>query len=76
MTAHEEQDERVVLLRPTFDIYRRGELARLQGCGGFPAPAGNVAARVIRHAPRGHLNQPAARIVGNSFLRPLNSRRE
>ena len=65
MTAHKEQDERVVLLRLTFklvDLHRRG---------GFPAAAGQLAAQVIGHAPGGDLNQPGARIVGKAFPRPL-----
>ena len=31
---------------------------------------------MIGHAPRGDLDQPAARIVGHAFSRPLHGRRE
>ena len=31
---------------------------------------------MVRHATRGNLNQPAARIVRNSFPRPLGERRD
>ncbi len=35
------------------------------------APARELGADVIGHAPRGDLDQPAARIVGHALLRPL-----
>ena len=79
MTAHEEQDERIILLSSLPAILRhvRGgcHLVPLQGRFGLPPPAGHLAAHMIRHAPRGHLNQPGARIVGESFPRPLDGRR-
>jgi hypothetical protein len=31
---------------------------------------------VIRHAPRGNLNQPGARIIGDAFPWPLNGGRQ
>ena len=72
MTAHEQQDERVVLLRVVLDgrdqlvdLLRRIVLA--------PAP-GALAADVIGHPPRRDLNQPAARIVGHPVARPLRRR--
>ena len=38
--------------------------------------AGELGADVIGHAPRGDLDQPAARVVGHAFARPLHRRRE
>ena len=36
-------------------------------------PPGCLAAQVIRHAAGGHVNQPAARVVGHAFRRPLHA---
>ncbi len=76
MAAHEEQDERVVLLRFILDAIERRYVRRLFRCHrGLPAPASQLATQTIGHAPRGDLNQPAARILGNAFARPLHGRR-
>src|SRR5260370_14150148 len=69
MTAHEEQDERVV-------FFGGRQLLDLHNGGGFAAAASALAADVIGHAPASDLNQPGARIVGHAFARPLNGRRE
>jgi hypothetical protein len=79
MTAHEEQDERVVLILPIpaidcgrllpFECY-------LQGREGFAPSPGQRAAEMIGHAPGGDLDQPAARIVGHALFGPLHGRRE
>ena len=76
MTAHEQQDERVVLIgvSPDLQIDRRCNWFELRGRGGFPAAARRLAAQVIGHAPRGHLNQPGAWIFRTTFPRPLNGR--
>ena len=76
MTAHEKQDEGVVLIGFILNAGRRRQLAGLHGRCSFPATAGQLAAKVVGHAPGGDLNQPAARIAGNAFPRPLNSRGE
>ena len=76
MAAHEEQSERVVLIRFILKIRCRRQIAGLYGCLGFPSPPRLLTAQIIRHAPRGNLNQPAARIVRNAFPRPLNSCRD
>ena len=76
MAAHEEQDERVVLIGFARSGGRGRHLPGLHGSGGFAAAAGHFAAQVVGHAPAGHLNQPGAGIVGNAFARPLNGRRE
>src|SRR5260221_14660481 len=76
MTAHEEQDERVVLIRFILDAGRGRHVVELRGRRSFPAPAGELAAQVVGHAPGSDLNQPGARILGSAFPRPLNRRRE
>ena len=68
MTAHEQERQRVVLLR----FCKRRNLLTLRGSLCFAAPASQFAAQEIGHAPRCHLNQPAAGIVGKPFLRPLH----
>ncbi len=35
-------------------------------------PPGSLAAQVVHHSPRCHLDQPPPRIVGNAFSRPLH----
>jgi len=75
MTAHEQQDERVVLIHFILRVGRRRRPVELERRGGFSAPAGEFAADVIGHAPGSHLNQPGARIAGAPLPRPLNSRR-
>ena len=85
MTAHEEQDERVVLVHPALDAScaeARSEVVKrrlgrdLQDDRRLAAAPGQLGAQVIRHASRGDLDQPAARVVGNALLRPLHGRRE
>ena len=78
MTAHEQQDERVVLIgfTPNLQIGRGRHRFDLHGRGGFPAAARHLAAQVIGHAPRGHLNQPGAWILGTAVPRPLDGRRD
>ena len=71
MTAHEEQDERVVVLF-AFGIEGRDEEEwRFSGGGGFAIEARTLAAHAIGHAARGNVDEPGARIVGEAFLRPL-----
>jgi len=70
MTAHEEQDERVVLMGFVLNDGRR-RLGFGLHCGcGFPA-AGQIAAQVVGHPAVGDVNQPGARSVGNTFAGPL-----
>jgi len=76
MTAHKEQDERIILIRFNLDIRRRRQTFEFRGRSGFAATAGQLAAQVIGHTPGGHLNQPGPGIVWNAFARPLNRRRE
>jgi len=71
MTAHEEQDERVVLIGFVLnDGHRRGGARLHCGCG-FPAASGQIGAQVVGHTAGGDVNQPGARIVGNTFAGPL-----
>ena len=74
MATHEEQHKGVVLLRFIFNVGRGHRLAGLHCHGAFAEPSSRRAAQVIGHTPRGDLNQPAARIVGNALLRPLYGR--
>jgi len=62
VTAHEEDDERVVLVR---DL--RGRLLR----GGLALPACVLAAVVVDQPPLGRLDQPAARLLRNAVPRPV-----
>ena len=46
---------------------------RLHDDDGLTAAPGQIGAQVIRHAPGGDLDQPAARILGNTLFGPLQS---
>src|SRR5687768_2738299 len=73
MAAHEKQDERVIAfhgpviaeLRPWINRRLGGELLTIASC--------RFAAKEIGHAAGRHMNEPAARIVGNPFFRPLHA---
>ena len=88
MTAHEEQDQRVVLIHLIGPRRRRslseiGERRcvrrwrdlqigrRLRDDQRLATAAREIGADVVGHAPRGDVNQPAARVVGHAFVRPL-----
>ena len=73
MAAHEEQHERVVLLRIHPDS---GGRARAPAAAVSRCRRDDFAAQVVGHAPRGDLDQPPARIFGNAFARPLQRRRQ
>ena len=80
VAAHEEQDQRVVLLQPLpaearLDVGER-RWGRLHDDDRFAAAARELGADVIGHPPRRHLDQPAARVVGKPLFRPLQARRE
>ena len=72
MTAHEEQNQRVVLLSIAFHFGHGGQIIKFGRHGSFPAAAGQFASNVIGHAPACHLAKPAARIVRNAFFGPLH----
>ena len=86
MTAHEEQDERVVLVHPALDasladarsevVDRRRFGRDLRDDDGLAAAPRQLGAHVIGHAPRRDVDQPAARVVGHALLGPLQGRRE
>jgi hypothetical protein len=79
MAAHEEQDERVVLVRGFPALLRQadGEVASpLPGRGSLPAAARELAAHVVGHAAGGNANEPRPRIVGQALLGPLHGRRD
>ena len=42
----------------------------------FPATPGQIGAQVVRHAPRGDLDEPAPRVVWHALVGPLHRRRE
>ena len=75
MAAHKEEDERIILIRLILKVGRGHLVIELHGRGSFPAPASQFTALVIGHAPGSDVNQPGARILGQAFPRPLNSRR-
>ena len=79
VTAHEQQDEGVVLLAVAVASgfrMRGGRDRRLHDDHGLAPPPGELGAQVIGHAPRGDLDQPAARIVGHPLGGPLDGRGE
>ena len=70
MTAHEEQDERVVVR--VVEIERRDdEEGLLGGNSGFTIEACAIAAQRVGHATCGDANEPGARTVRSAFVRPL-----
>jgi len=74
MAAHEEQDQRVVFLRPSFDGRRLSCVGRPQGHLAFATAAGRFAANVVGHPPTGDLRQPCAWIVRRALAWPLHRR--
>jgi hypothetical protein len=75
MAAHEEQQQRVVVLAGLGVLGRRRELrvGRLlpQHLGLAPAPR-DLAAQLVGHAPRGDLDKPRPRVVGHALVGPLH----
>jgi len=76
MAAHEEEDQGVVPFHSVDVVGRQNDLlvdrCRDDGCR-FPSSPRGLAAHEIRHAPGGNLDQPAARVVGHAFARPLHT---
>ena len=75
MTAHEQQDQRVVLIRLIQTTHRRrlllvGPHLRSEGC--FTLSQRQLAAHVIGHAAGGDLDQPSARVIWQAVLGPLH----
>ena len=71
MTAHEEQDESVILC-VAVEIERWNDEERsLRGGGGFAIETGALATHTIGHAAGGNVDEPGARIVRRAFVRPL-----
>ncbi len=79
MTAHEEDDERVVLLHPQLRVTRRHERLVDRPFTGHdvlaPAPR-ELAAQVVVQTSDGYLIQPAARVVGEARYGPLRRGRD
>ena len=74
MTAHEQQHERVVFLRPDVRIGRRHDLVivrLLQHDDGLAPAAGGFGADVIGHPAGCNMDQPATRVLGHALVRPL-----
>ncbi len=88
MTAHEQQDERVVTIgvgrapgaakaRSEIErhvVWRRGDLLlhdRLHDHVGLATSSRRLRSDVIGHASRSDVDEPAARVVRKTFLRPL-----
>src|SRR5690349_18727421 len=76
MTAHEEQDERVVFFAPAIDLDCRRQLVHFHRRSGLTAPARELATHAIDHAPGSDLSQPRTGIVGDALPRPLSGRRD
>ena len=74
MTAHEQQDQGVVLVGPVLD--GRDQCIDLLRRFGLASAPRRLAPDVIGHAPRGDLNQPAARILRRAVARPLRRSRD
>ena len=68
MTAHEEQNQRVILFRLAS---RNGVAEDRSEVVEFPSATRGLAPQLIRHPPGGDLDQPSAWIVGKTFTRPL-----
>jgi hypothetical protein len=75
VATHEEEDEGVIVLG---ELVVRGRCERLGVAEGglFSPPARGLAARSIGEAPRGDVDQPGARVVGEALARPLHGRGE
>ena len=79
MTTHEQQNQRVVLIRAVEAVSGWNHLLldrRLHHHHRLALSSGDVGAEVVGHAPRGDVDQPAARIVGDTLIGPLHRRRE
>src|SRR5215469_15274327 len=74
MTAHKQQDQRVVWIYVSLNIDRRRGFQFIYH-GGFPLAAGKFTPNLVGHSPTGDLNQPAAWIIWDAPLRPLREGR-
>src|SRR5580704_827057 len=72
MAAHEQQNQSVVGIHVGLDLEEGCHVFSFRGHCRFSLAAGNFAARLVRHAPACHLDQPASGIFGNTLLRPLS----
>lgn len=72
MAAHEEKNERVVLLRLDDWSHHLGIEGRL----GFSMLSRKVAPQLIGEPVRSNPNKPAEGVVGNPLRRPLHGRRQ
>src|SRR5687768_1858526 len=73
MTAHEKQDERVIPFHGSVIAELRPGISCRLGRELLTIASRRFAAEKIGHAARRHMNEPAARVVGNPFLRPLHA---
>jgi hypothetical protein len=79
VAAHEEQDERVVLLHHSLAVQCGHDPLvgwLLHDRDGFATPPGQLASQVIGHSPGGNLNQPATRIFRHALVGPLDGCRK
>jgi len=74
MAAHEEKNQRIVFFWCSLDSRPLCCSDRLQGQLTFATAASHLSAHMVGHPPGGDVNEPAARIVGHAFPRPLNDR--
>jgi hypothetical protein len=75
VTAHEEQDEGVVLFGFACTA-SGGATCPDSRQRRFPRRRRAIRCAVVGHTATGHLNQPGAGILGNALARPLKGRRE
>src|SRR5579871_2343781 len=71
MAAHEEKNERVVLLRRSVEGLLWGA-DRLLCHFGLATPSGRFATNVVRHLPKGDTGKPCSRVLGNTVAGPLH----
>src|ERR1700722_19747950 len=71
MTAHEEQNERVILSDMSVYLGYGRQVIEFGRHRSFAAATGHLASQVISHAAGGDLDEPRARIVRSAFLGPL-----
>jgi len=71
MAAHEQQNKCVVFAGVRLGILGQRQSFRFFRYNLFAMPPRHLASNVIGHSPRSHLDQPSARIGGNSISWPL-----
>ena len=76
MTTHEQQEQRVIGVRVDVRVDRQDERLLLGREHFFAAASRLLAACLIGEPAKADLNQPGARIVGQTFARPSERGRD